>query len=147
MYAGFLTFKLNMTSALLVDRANAIYRSRWDLDVRALRVLRLIASCPGVAPKVIAQRAFIEKTLLSKILGLLESRRLITRRTNTGDRRSVALEATPDGCNIAETSEKIGVALETELMTALTETQRNTLDNILAVLTDSLLDETPANVE
>ncbi|HKR46748.1 MAG TPA: MarR family transcriptional regulator, partial [Paraburkholderia sp.] len=128
-------------------RANAIYRGRWDLDVRALRVLRLIASCPGVAPKVIAQRAFIEKTLLSKILGLLESRRLITRRTHPVDRRSVALEATPDGRDIAETSAKVGVVLESELMAALTETQRNTLDNILAVLMDSLLDETPANLE
>jgi DNA-binding MarR family transcriptional regulator len=147
MYAGFLTFKLDMTSALLVDRANEIYRSRWGLDVRALRVLRLIVSCPGVTPKVISTRAFIEKTLLSKTLGLLESRRLITRRTHSGDRRSVALEATPDGRNIAGRSAKVGAALETKLLAALTETQRNTLDDILAVLANSLLKENPENSE
>jgi hypothetical protein len=69
IFAEFLTFKLDMASALLVEQANAIYRSRWDLDVSALRVLRLIATCPGVTPKVISQRALIEKTLLSKFLG------------------------------------------------------------------------------
>ena len=57
-----------------MERANAVYRERWDLDVRAMRVLRIIRAEPGITPKAVSQRALIEKTLLSKMLGELESR-------------------------------------------------------------------------
>ncbi|HKR46234.1 MAG TPA: helix-turn-helix domain-containing protein [Paraburkholderia sp.] len=69
MYSDFLTFRLDQTSALLMDRANAVYRERWDLDVRAMRVLRIIRAEPGITPKAVSQRALVEKTLLSKTLG------------------------------------------------------------------------------
>ncbi|WP_310630539.1 helix-turn-helix domain-containing protein, partial [Paraburkholderia sp.] len=73
-YSDFLTFRLDLTSALLSERANAVYRERWGLDVRALRVLRIVCAEPGVTPKAVSQRALIEKTLLSKTLAELESR-------------------------------------------------------------------------
>ncbi len=97
MYADFLTFRLDQTSALLVERANALYRERWGLDVRSLRVLRLVCSEPGVTPKAISQRTLIEKTLLSKTLAALASRGLIERRAHACDGRQFALHATPEG--------------------------------------------------
>ena len=44
-----------------MERANAVYRERWDLDVRAMRVLRIIRAEPGITPKAVSQRALIEK--------------------------------------------------------------------------------------
>jgi DNA-binding MarR family transcriptional regulator len=140
-YADFLTFRLDLTSALLSERANAVYRERWGLDVRALRVLRIVCAEPGITPKAVSQRALIEKTLLSKMLAELESRGLTGRDAHQQDRRSVALRATPEGMKVARASAKVGAELEAALAEALTETERRTLDRLLEKLSNSLLDD------
>jgi len=136
--SAFLTFRLDLASALLTERANAVYRERWDLDVRALRVLRLVCAEPGVTPKAVSRRALIEKTLLSKLLADLESRGLLGRETHAEDGRSVALRASREGRKVARDSERLGRALEAELASALSDRQRETLDRLLARLTTSL---------
>lgn len=141
MYSDFLTFRLDQTSALLIERANAVYRERWDLDVRAMRVLRIIRSEPGITPKAVSQLALIEKTLLSKTLAELESRGLIARGAHTADRRSVALRVTSEGTKVATASEKVGSKLESELAAVLTERERETLGQLLAKLAQSLVEE------
>ncbi|QGZ66532.1 MarR family winged helix-turn-helix transcriptional regulator [Paraburkholderia acidisoli] len=141
MYSDFLTFRLDQTSALLIERANAVYRERWDLDVRAMRVLRIVRSEPGITPKAVSQLALIEKTLLSKTLAELETRGLIARGAHVADRRSVALRVTPEGAKVATASEKVGSKLESELAAVLTERERETLGQLLAKLAQSLVEE------
>lgn len=51
-----------------------------------------------------------------KILGQLEGRRVITRNARCRDRRSIALEATLDGHDVAVESRILGGELEGELM-------------------------------
>ncbi|WP_245253607.1 MarR family winged helix-turn-helix transcriptional regulator [Paraburkholderia sp. LEh10] len=140
LYSDFLTFRLDLTSELLISRANAVYREQWNLDVRALRVLRLVCSEPDITPKEVSQRALIEKTLLSKILANLEARDLIGRDTHAADRRSVALRATPYGFKVARDSEALGIELESELVKALSASERKSLEKLLDKLARSLLD-------
>jgi DNA-binding MarR family transcriptional regulator len=139
MYSDFLNFKLDMASALLMERANVVYRDHWDLDVRGLRVLRLVQACPDITPKELSARALIEKTLLSKTLALLESRELISRLTHPVDRRSVGLRATALGIKVADDSSIVGAQLEDQLVVALTRHEREALDELLSKLVDSLL--------
>jgi DNA-binding MarR family transcriptional regulator len=139
MYSDFLNFKLDMTSALLMEHANAVYRQHWDLDVRGLRVLRLIQACPDITPKEVSSRAFLEKTLLSKTLALLETRELISRAPHPIDRRSVGLRTTAEGSRIADESSAVGSELEDQLVCALTSKERVALDGLLSKLMESLL--------
>ncbi|MCC8392697.1 MarR family transcriptional regulator [Paraburkholderia sp. MMS20-SJTR3] len=139
MYSDFLTFRLDLTSALLINRANEVYRERWDLDVRALRVLRLVCAEPDITPKTVSQRALIEKTLLSKVLAELETRGLISRNAHPSDRRSIALRATANGLEVAQASEALGSALEVELAKGLSANERKTLERLLGKLSKSLL--------
>lgn len=145
MYSDFLTFRLDLTSALLTNRANLVYRERWDLDVRALRVLRLVCAEPDITPKSVSQRALIEKTLLSKVLAELETRCLITRSMHASDRRSIALRATAHGLEVAQASETVGIELEGELAKALSENERKTLERLLRKLSRSLLESGSAS--
>lgn len=140
MYSDFLTFRLDQTSELLISRANAAYRERWNLDVRALRVLRLVCAEPDITPKEVSQRAMVEKTLLSKVLADLELRELIRRDTHPADRRSVALRATDYGFEVAQASEALGTELENELAKALTASERKALTKLLDKLACSLLE-------
>jgi len=145
VYSDFLTFKLDLTSALLMDRANVAYRERWNLDVRALRVLRLVCAEPDSTPKEVSQRTLIEKTLLSKVLAELEARGLVSRNTHPVDRRSVMLRATAHGLEVARASEVLGSALEVDLAKALTASERKTLERLLDKLSNDLLSgESPA---
>lgn len=139
MEDAFLTFRLDLASALLTERANAVYRERCNLDVRALRVLRLVCAEPGVTPKAVSRRALVEKTLLSKILADLEARGLLGREAHAQDGRSVALRASREGRKMAKESERLGRALEADLVSALSDRQRETLDRLLAKLTNSLM--------
>lgn len=145
MYSDFLTFRLDLTSALLINRANLVYRERWDLDVRALRVLRLVCAEPDITPKSVSQRALIEKTLLSKVLAELETRGLITRSMHVSDRRSIALRATAHGLEVAQASETVGSELEVELAKALSEKERKMLGRLLRKLSHSLLESGSAS--
>jgi len=145
VYSDFLTFKLDLTSALLMDRANVAYRERWNLDVRALRVLRLVCAEPDSTPKAVSQRTLVEKTLLSKVLAELEARGLVSRNTHPVDRRSVMLRATAHGLEVARASEVLGLALEVDLAKALTSSERKTLERLLDKLSKDLLSgESPA---
>ncbi|MGY4494526.1 MarR family winged helix-turn-helix transcriptional regulator [Pseudomonas sp. TE3610] len=139
MYSDFLNFKLDMASALLMQEADAVYRQHWDLDVRGLRVLRLIQASPDITPKEVSARALLEKTLLSKTLSLLESRELISRHPHPVDRRSVGLRTTAMGAQVAEDSSRVGSELEERLVVALSRQERETLDALLSKLVDSLL--------
>ena len=145
MYSDFLTFRLDLTSALLINRANLVYRERWDLDVRALRVLRLVCAEPDITPKSVSQRALIEKTLLSKVLAELETRGLIMRSMHVSDRRSIALRATAHGLEVAQASETVGTELEVELAKALSEKERKMLGRLLRKLSHSLLESESAS--
>lgn len=144
MYSDFLTFRLDLTSALLTNRANVVYRERWNLDVRALRVLRLVCAEPDITPTAVSQRALIEKTLLSKVLTELETRGFITRNTHSSDRRSFALRATADGLKVAKASEALGLAMEAQLATVLSDSERKMLERLLSKLSNSLLAREPA---
>jgi len=139
LYSDFLTFRLDLTSALLTNRANVVYRERWNLDVRALRVLRLVCAEPDITPTAVSQRALIEKTLLSKVLTELETRGFITRNAHSSDRRSIALRATPDGLKVAKASEALGLAMEAQLATVLSDSERKLLEQLLSKLSNSLL--------
>jgi DNA-binding MarR family transcriptional regulator len=139
MYSDFLNFKLDMASALLMERANDVYLQHWGLDVRGLRVLRLIQACPDVTPKEISSRVFLEKTLLSKTLALLESRDLISRAPHPVDRRSVGLRTTAAGSQIADDSSVVGSELEDQLVSALSAKERAALSGLLSKLMESLL--------
>jgi len=139
MHSDYLTFRLDLASSLLVDKANVVYTEQWDLDVRALRVLRLVCAEPDITPKAVSQQALIEKTLLSKVLAQLCERGLMVRNTHSTDRRSIALRATPEGVSVAKASRKLGRKLEAELLAVLSEHEQETLTCLLSKLTSSLL--------
>jgi DNA-binding MarR family transcriptional regulator len=142
MYSDFLNFKLDMASALLMERANVVYRDHWDLDVRGLRVLRLIQASPDITPKEVSARALLEKTLLSKTLAILESRELIIRCPHPVDRRSVGLRTSAKGAQVAEESSVVGAALEDRLVSTFSQHEREALNALLSKLVNGLLPPT-----
>ena len=137
MYSDFLTFKLDLTSALLIERANVAYREHWDLDVRALRVLRTVCAEPDTTQGGVAAYTGREDLAIQGPCRP-EARGLMRRTTHPSDRRSVMLRATARGLEVARASEVLGSALEVELAKALSASERRTLERLLDKLHDLL---------
>ncbi|WP_454829925.1 MarR family winged helix-turn-helix transcriptional regulator [Paraburkholderia xenovorans] len=136
MFDQFLTFKLDLIKSEMINQANVAYRSAYDLDVRMLRVLRLICDEPGITATSVSGQTLIEKTLLSKLLAALIERKLIRRTIHPEDARHFELWPTAAGTRVRKDSNELGMKLEQDMLSALSSLEREQLDRI----TDKLVE-------
>ena len=128
----FLTFKLDLIKADMISRADAAYEALCGLDVRKLRVLRIICVEPGVTASSVSRQSLIEKTLLSKLLAELIQRKLVRRTVHPDDARHFQLWPTPAGLRVRDQAHELGRKLEDEMLSPLlTRDERKTLGHLV----------------
>lgn len=130
-FSAYLTFKLDLVKSEMISRANAVYKPAFGLDVRSLRVLRVICDAPGITPTAVREHTLIEKTLLSKMMANLFERELIHRTTHPDDARHYQLWPTEEGERVRAASDKLGHKLEAEMLAALSPEEHAALDRIV----------------
>lgn len=135
--ALYLTFKLDLIKSEMISRANAEYRPAFGLDVRSLRVLRMICDAPGITASVLKEQTLIEKTMLSKLVADLIERKLVRRSIHPDDARHFQLWPTAAGKRTRVSSDELGQSLETEILSMLSAEERGQLNSIV----DKLVDE------
>jgi DNA-binding MarR family transcriptional regulator len=135
--ALYLTFKLDLIKSEMISRANAEYRPAFGLDVRSLRVLRVICDTPRITASALREQTLIEKTLLSKLIADLIERRLVRRSIHPDDARHFQLSPTAAGKRMRASSDQLGQSMETEMLSMLTAEERGQLN----VIVDKLVDE------
>jgi DNA-binding MarR family transcriptional regulator len=136
-FAHFLTFKLDLIKTEMISRANAVYKPACGLDVRALRVLRIICDAPGITATAVKEQTLIEKTLLSKVMADLIERKQVRRTIHPDDARHFQLWPTPAGKRTRAASDELGQALEAELLSVLSDDEHAALDHIVDKLVDA----------
>lgn len=136
MFDQFFTFKLDLIKSEMISQANGAYKSGYDLDVRLLRVLRLICHEPGITATSVSGQTLIEKTLLSKLLAALIERNLIRRTIHAEDARLFELWPTAARARVFKDSNVLGMKLEHDMLSALSLREREQLDRI----TDKLVE-------
>jgi DNA-binding MarR family transcriptional regulator len=132
----FLTFKLDLVKSEMISRANASYRSAVGLDVRSLRVLRVICHTEGITATELKEHTLIEKTLLSKLVAELIERKLVRRTIHPDDARHFQLWPTAAGKRLRATADEFGQSLETEMLSMLSAQERGELNRIVDKLVD-----------
>ncbi len=132
----FLTFKLDLVKSEMISRANASYRSAVGLDVRSLRVLRVICHSEGITATELKEQTLIEKTLLSKLVADLIERKLVRRTIHPDDARHFQLWATAAGKRLRSTADELGQSMETEMLSMLSAQERSELNRIVDKLVD-----------
>jgi MarR family transcriptional regulator, temperature-dependent positive regulator of motility len=136
-FAHFLTFKLDLIKTEMISRANAVYKPACGLDVRSLRVLRIICDAPGITATAVKEQTLIEKTLLSKVMADLIERKQVRRTIHPDDARHFQLWPTPAGKRTRAASDELGQALEAELLAVLSHDEHAALDHIVDKLVDA----------
>lgn len=137
-FSSFLTFKLDLIKSEMISRANAVYKPACGLDVRSLRVLRVICDTPGITATTVRERTLIEKTLLSKLMANLFERKLLRRTVHPEDGRHFQLWPTAAGERMRASSDKLGHAMEAEMLSILSPDEHAALDGILNKLVEAL---------
>jgi MarR family transcriptional regulator, temperature-dependent positive regulator of motility len=136
--AYFLTFKLDLIKTEMISRANSVYRPAYGLDVRSLRVLRIVCDTPGITATGLKEQTLIEKTLLSKLMADLIERKLVRRTIHPDDARHFQLWATAVGERTRTASDELGQSLETEMLSMLSSDEREELNRIVDKLVTAL---------
>ncbi|CAH2803159.1 MAG: hypothetical protein CPDRYMAC_5569 [uncultured Paraburkholderia sp.] len=116
----YLTFKLDFIKSEMISRANAEYRPAFGLDVRSLRILRVICDMPGITAGVLKEETLVEKTLLSKLIADLIERKLVRRSIHPDDARHYQLWPTAAGKRICVSSDDVGRSVEIKMLSVLT---------------------------
>lgn len=136
-FSYFLTFKLDLVKSEMIRQANAVYRPACGLDVRSLRVLRIICDEPGITASMLKGQTLIEKTLLSKVMAELIKRKLVRRTVHPNDARHFQLWPTVAGKRTRSSSDELGMSLEVEMLAALSSEELEELNRIMDKLVEA----------
>jgi MarR family transcriptional regulator, transcriptional regulator for hemolysin len=103
-------------------------------------LLRILAEEPQVSPRELAERMYISAPTVTHHLDRLEAGGLLTRTRDTGDRRVVRVDLTPDGARRLAEWEAVADANDADVRALLTPAEADTLHHLLAKLHDRLLE-------
>lgn len=119
----FVPFRLNRLAAEVSEHLAEIYRARFGLDIPEWRVMATVGPERGCTAQYIARSTRMHKTRVSRAIAHLEKRGLMTRVTNSEDRREMDLRLTKTGQRVY--AELVPLALEREsiLLACMTRDQ------------------------
>lgn len=131
-----LTYKLASISEDAIGGAETLFRNRFGLDVRTLRVLRLIDDRPGTTFTELAARTKFERSATSRILAQLIREGLVKRRIDADDARHFRLQATAKGKALRARADPLTDELEALMLAPLEAEERRRFVETLDKLND-----------
>lgn len=127
-FRQYVSFRLEHVSKVARDAADTIYRRECGLDIRQLRVLRVLETEPDLTVSEIVEETMFERTLVSRIIHGMVKQKLVARRICDDDARQIRLSLTPAGFDRVIVAGKLGDDLNEDLLSVLTKEQRKSLN-------------------
>ena len=127
----FIPYRLSVASNAVSARISASYRKRFGLKVPEWRLIAILAEGGEMTPQALGQAARIDKISVSRAAAALIERSLVMQRANPGDRRSHLLSLTSDGTSLYAEIAPAALAMEAELLSGFSDTDRMMLDRLL----------------
>lgn len=133
----FLPYRLSLLSNTISEGIATAYRKPHGLSVTEWRVVAVLGRFPGQTASEIVKRTAMDKVAISRAVKRLQVKRLVERKPMAGDRRRQPLQLTrPAGRRLFRKIVPLALAYEQSLLAALTESERQRLDRLLAKLQD-----------
>jgi DNA-binding MarR family transcriptional regulator len=80
-----------------VRRAGAVRLRKWNLTMASYMAMRILAESPGLSSVQVARRSFVQPQTMNRLIGQLEGRGLLVRRSHPESGRSVSVWLTEKG--------------------------------------------------
>ena len=135
-----LTLEQNMPYRLSVlsNKVNSIvantYREQFELSINEWRIIAILGECPGESADEISFKTHIEKSLISRAIGKLLTRKLIDRKTSKEDKRRSEISLSDTGHQVYCEIMPVALAYEEKLLSCLSREERNQFSTLLAQL-------------
>lgn len=131
----FLPYRLSVLANTVSEGVARGYRGRYDISVTEWRILAVLGRFPGISAREVAERTAMDKVAISRGVKTLVEKDLLTRRTDTDDRRRQHLHLTPGkGRAVVNAVIPQARAFEQRLLASLTSGERAALSAALAKL-------------
>lgn len=142
----FLPYLLNRVSGRVSDDLSALYAEEAQLAMPDFRVLVWLHHAGRLSAQDISTHAQMDKATVSRAVGRLEERGLISRATDPGDLRSLTLNLTRKGRGLLTRLLPQVLDWEATVLETFTATERRQLGSLLGKLEARLdaLREEPA---
>jgi DNA-binding MarR family transcriptional regulator len=112
-----------------------------DLPISEWRVLsRLALFKNGLTVRQIAMNAWVDRAEVSRAASSLQKRGLLTRRSNSADRRAPIMFLTPAGEEVYKPLKALRTAFHVRVMRSFEPDERDLLDSLLRKMAINLLD-------
>lgn len=115
----YFTFRMDVVSERTKEVASVVYEREVGLSLRELRLMRFIATQPGLTLTSLIEKAHIEKTLTSKSISALVQRGLVLRMISEADARQINLFLTKEGAGLVKSADSIGQNMEAMIMSRM----------------------------
>jgi DNA-binding MarR family transcriptional regulator len=119
----FVPFRLNRLAVEVSEHLAEIYRARFGLDIPEWRVMATVGPGRGCTAQHIARSTRMHKTRVSRAIAHLEARGLMTRVTNSADRREMDLRLTRAGRRVYAELVPLALERETSLLACMSHEQ------------------------
>lgn len=130
----FLPYLLDRLAGRMSEDLSALYAARAELATPDWRVLVWLHHAGPLSAQDIALRAHMDKATVSRAVGRLETRGLLSRELDPGDQRSRTLSLTRKGRGLLTRLLPQVQAWETSLLEPLSANERSQLSQLLGKL-------------
>lgn len=131
----FLPYRLSLLSNLVSNGISLTYQPRYSLTVTQWRVMAIVNRHSGISAQEIVERSAMDKVAVSRAVRSLRERRLLESAIDQSDRRRASLVLTADGAAVCADIIPAAQRFETELLGALSDEERSTLNQLIRKLT------------
>ncbi len=132
----FLPYRLSVLSNAVSRKIADMYEREFDISIWQWRILAVLGESEGLTSTQVAARTLMDKPAVSRAAASLVERGLITRTSDTSDRRKAELRLSGDGRKVYDAVIPRALAYERELLAALSEEDAQTLHRLLTQLAD-----------
>jgi DNA-binding MarR family transcriptional regulator len=130
----FLPYRLSVLSNAVSRRIADMYERDFNISIWQWRILAVLGETDGLTSTEVAARTLMDKPAVSRATSSLIERGLITRTSDTVDRRKSDLRLSQEGRNVYDAVIPRAIAYERDLLASLSRSDADTLHRLLTQL-------------
>jgi len=132
----FLPYRLNVVGVFASRALGRIYSEHFGIDIPQWRVVAQLGEFGRLTSRDIGELAQMNKTRVSRAVGELEKRGLVSRAANRQDRREAFVTLTAAGTRIYRDIVPLALSFEARWTEGIAPAELQTFERVLATLTE-----------
>ena len=133
---SFLPYRLSVLANTVSRSIAQLYADRFGMTIHEWRVMAVLGTYAPLSARAVAERTAMDKVQVSRAVARMLQSGIVDRRADQDDRRRSHLRLSAKGRRIYAQIVPLALAVEADLLGALSDSERTTLDRLLTKLQD-----------